>query len=85
MPNTTKQSKLLSLILRHKPETIGLTLDSSGWAEIDSLLGGLPRAGVTMTRDNLQEVVENNNPSELSPGRAYARNEIAILFRALES
>ncbi len=27
-----KTSKFLSLILRHKPETIGLKLDARGWA-----------------------------------------------------
>ena len=61
MSNISKHSRLLSLILRHKPDTIGLTLDNSGWAEIDALLEGLPRAGVTMTRENLQELVENND------------------------
>lgn len=25
-------SKFISLILRHKPETIGITLDEHGWA-----------------------------------------------------
>ncbi len=69
MPNTTKQSRLLSLVLRHKPETIGLTLDSSGWAEIDALLAGLPRAGVTMTREKLQELVENNDKKRFAISR----------------
>jgi RNA:NAD 2'-phosphotransferase (TPT1/KptA family) len=31
-------SKFLSLILRHKPEKIGLTLDEAGWAVVDDLL-----------------------------------------------
>ena len=33
-----KLSKFLSLILRHKPETIGLTLDDRGWADVDRLI-----------------------------------------------
>jgi putative RNA 2'-phosphotransferase len=33
-----KISKLLSLVLRHKPEHIGITLDSNGWASIDELI-----------------------------------------------
>lgn len=69
MPNTTRQSRLLSLVLRHKPETIGLTLDNSGWAEIDALLKGLPRAGVTMTRDHLLELVENNDKKRFAISR----------------
>lgn len=39
---TSKQlkqiSKYLSLILRHKPESIGLSLDKNGWANIDELI-----------------------------------------------
>ena len=29
------ESKFLSLLLRHQPETIGLRLDDAGWASID--------------------------------------------------
>ncbi|PHM71821.1 RNA 2'-phosphotransferase [Xenorhabdus sp. KJ12.1] len=29
----TKTSKFLSYVLRHQPESIGLTLDSEGWAD----------------------------------------------------
>ena len=28
-------SKYIALILRHKPETIGITLDEHGWANVD--------------------------------------------------
>ena len=31
--NLTKTSKFIALILRHKPETIGISLDEHGWAE----------------------------------------------------
>ncbi|MCB8965411.1 MAG: RNA 2'-phosphotransferase [Ardenticatenaceae bacterium] len=31
-------SKFLSLVLRHKPQQIGLTLDSAGWASVTDLL-----------------------------------------------
>jgi putative RNA 2'-phosphotransferase len=34
-------SKFLSLILRHKPETIGISLDEHGWADLDELLEGI--------------------------------------------
>ena len=33
-----KTSKFLSLVLRHKPEEIGLVLDENGWADIDELI-----------------------------------------------
>jgi RNA:NAD 2'-phosphotransferase (TPT1/KptA family) len=31
---SVKISKFLSLVLRHKPETIGLKLDEAGWASV---------------------------------------------------
>lgn len=33
-----KASKFLSYVLRHKPDAIGLTLDTNGWASIESLI-----------------------------------------------
>ena len=39
--NITQTSKLISLILRHKPETIGITLDEHGWANVNELLNGI--------------------------------------------
>ena len=35
MKEHTQISKFLSLILRHKPEEIGLKLDQEGWAKIE--------------------------------------------------
>ena len=34
-------SKFISLILRHKPETIGITLDEHGWADVRELIDGI--------------------------------------------
>ena len=34
-------SKFISLILRHKPETIGIELDEHGWADVDELIAGI--------------------------------------------
>ena len=33
-----KLGRFISLVLRHKPETIGLTLDHEGWAKVDELI-----------------------------------------------
>ena len=38
-------SKFISLILRHKPETIGITLDEHGWADVEELIEGINRTG----------------------------------------
>ena len=36
-------SKFISLILRHKPQVIGITLDEHGWADVKELIDGVPR------------------------------------------
>lgn len=57
----SRQSKFLSLVLRHKPEEIDLTLDSQGWARIDDLLKALKKAGRGMTRADLDILVADND------------------------
>ena len=41
--NLTSTSKFVSLILRHKPETIGIQLDEHGWANVDELIEGISK------------------------------------------
>ena len=48
-------SKFLSLVLRHKPEQIGLQLDDQGWAEIAVLID------LTLNEPLLHEIVTNND------------------------
>ena len=43
MTNDRDTSKFISLILRHKPETIGITLDEHGWANVDELIAGVSK------------------------------------------
>lgn len=47
-----KTSKFLSLILRHHPEKIGITLDAHGWAEVDEILSGMK-----ISAEDLEEIV----------------------------
>ena len=61
MDNLISASKLLSYVLRHKPETIGLTLDNNGWAKVDELLNQLKIHGHDIDAALLNEVVEKNN------------------------
>ncbi|MCD2164927.1 RNA 2'-phosphotransferase [Comamonas koreensis] len=53
----TRRSKLLSLVLRHSPQTIGLQLDAAGWANTEELLACLARSGKAMSLAQLQAVV----------------------------
>jgi putative RNA 2'-phosphotransferase len=55
------KSKFLSLILRHKPETIGLQLDDNGWASVEELLSKSAGAGQPLTFEELKEVVSTND------------------------
>lgn len=56
-----KISKFLSLVLRHSPQTIGLTLDENGWARVDELISAANRAGVALDDKLLNEVIERND------------------------
>ena len=69
-------SKFLSLVLRHKPETIGLELDAEGWAAVDELLELASRAGKEISRDVLFEVVDRNDK------KRFAVNADRSLIRA---
>lgn len=61
MPSDTKTSKFLSLILRHKPESIGLQLDASGWADIGELILKARKAGVDLTPGKIASVVATSD------------------------
>ncbi len=54
-------SKLLSLGLRHAPETIGLELDAHGWADVDQLLARAAQHGTAVTRAQLDAVVSTSD------------------------
>ncbi|CAA7386313.1 RNA 2'-phosphotransferase [Chryseobacterium fistulae] len=56
-----KLSKFLSLILRHQPELINLTLDENGWADIEDLKLKSSHNKMYFTLEELDEVVETNN------------------------
>ncbi|MEM5518977.1 RNA 2'-phosphotransferase [Henriciella sp. AS95] len=57
----SRESKFLSLVLRHKPEEIGLQLDKHGWVRVDELLRKLKKANRKLSRDELIQLVENND------------------------
>ena len=65
--NLTRLSRFLSLILRHKPEAIGITLDSHGWADVSQLIDGVNRNGrFQMTLDILEEIVRTDEKQRYS-------------------
>ena len=59
--NKVQKSKFISLLLRHKPEVINLTLDNNGWANVDELLDKLNKSGYDMNFNELKEIVVTND------------------------
>ena len=55
-------SKFLSLILRHKPQIVGLQLDEHGWAEVDELI----RRVKDLDRVTLEKIVEQDEKQRYS-------------------
>lgn len=71
----TETSKLLSLILRHKPQEIGISLDEHGWANVNELIYGISlRQPFNMSM--LEEIVRTDSKQR------YAFNEDKTLIRA---
>ena len=68
-------SKFISLILRHKPETIGISLDEHGWANVDELISGIAKTH-KMDMDILEEIVRSDEKQR------YSFNEDKTLIRA---
>lgn len=60
-PDALRRSKRLALVLRHRPEAVGLALDAGGWVTVPELLEALGARGWAMTRDELAEVVDTND------------------------
>lgn len=60
MKNSVEISKFLSYVLRHKPEAIGLKLDTEGWANISDLVRGAQQVGQTLNEEIIRVVVENS-------------------------
>jgi putative RNA 2'-phosphotransferase len=56
-----KTSKRMSYVLRHRPDSIGLTLAAGGWVSVDELLRALARHGTRITRADLEYVVAAND------------------------
>ncbi len=58
-------SKFISLILRHKPETIGITLDEHGWADVDKLIAGIAKTR-PFDRAMLEQIVAEDEKQRYS-------------------
>lgn len=68
-------SRFLSRVLRHRPDEIGLRLDAAGWADVQELLERSASAGMPLSAETLEAVVEQNDKQRfaLSPDRRRIR------------
>lgn len=53
-------SKFMSLVLRHRPEEIGLQLDENGWADLQELITKLNTKGANVDEATIHLVVDTN-------------------------
>ena len=65
MNKNNSTSKFISLILRHRPEVIGITLDEHGWANVDELLAGINRTR-PLDMAGLEEIVRTDEKQRYS-------------------
>jgi putative RNA 2'-phosphotransferase len=61
-----KISKYLSKHLRHQPERIGIKLSPGGWVAVKDLLAACKSNQFPISRDELDEVVANNDKQRFS-------------------
>lgn len=67
-------SKFLSLVLRHKPDKIGIKIDKQGWTCVRALLKRSAANGLSFTLDELKEVVAENDKQRF----AFSDDELLI-------
>ena len=72
-----RMEKFMSLILRHNPQVVGITLDEHGWADVQDLIEGINRSeGHFLDMDTLEEIVRTDEKQR------YSFNEDHTLIRA---
>ena len=69
-------SKFLSLVLRHKPEVVGIQLDRNGWADVDELIEGAIEKGKELDLPILEAIVAQDEKQR------YSFNEDKTKIRA---
>ena len=68
-----RRSKFLSQHLRHQPAAIGLTLAPGGWVPVAELLAACAAHGQPLTRDELEELVEDSDKQRFAFDEAGQR------------
>lgn len=69
-------SKFLSLVLRHRPEVVGLQLDAEGWLPIDELIANANARGNHLSLELVHDLVATNDKQR------FALSEDGLRIRA---
>jgi putative RNA 2'-phosphotransferase len=67
-------SKFLSLVLRHDPGKIGITMDANGWVNVDELIEKCRKNNIAFDFDTLEEVVITNDKQRF----AFSDDQVSI-------
>lgn len=77
MKDLQKTSRFMTMILRHKPEAIGISLDRHGWADVRELINGINATGSHhLDMETLKEIVRTDEKQR------YSFNEDLTKIRA---
>lgn len=71
-----ERSKFLSFVLRHRPDELGLVLDSEGWVDVALLLPACAQHGEPLSREELEELVRTSDKQR------FALSEDGLRIRA---
>ena len=71
-----KISCYISMLLRHKPQAAGISLDEHGWADVNELIKGVSETKAPLTIEELEYIVDTDDK-----GR-YSFNTDKTLIRA---
>lgn len=70
-----RTSRYISMLLRHKPEAAGISLDKNGWANVEELVNGVSKTHF-LDMETLEEIVATDDKQR------YSFNESKTKIRA---
>ena len=90
MQDLTTLSKFISLILRHKPEKIGIKLDKNGWADVNKLISkislvkfiDMPTLETIVANDSKQRYSFNQDKTKIRANQGHSINVDVELKKA---
>jgi putative RNA 2'-phosphotransferase len=78
MINFGKLSKYMSMLLRHRPEAAGLSMDDKGYVLLDSLVQACVDYGYNITKSDIIWMIENTEK------RRFELDDSGDLIRAVQ-